>query len=203
MAWPAETPDLQAAERALRGALEGSPAPAPVVAGVASQVVRTLTDLERASLAGASLGFDGAPVRRASAMRVRVGVAFATAPPPGARADAAAVAALLGEIDDLLSEVNALAETASMDLARALGSCRAALVREAIDFSMAAQRYAPAEPAWGEVPVGLPPAGARAVDGGVQLGVLALARALPARALIALAACAAIAAVYGWSVLGH
>jgi hypothetical protein len=68
-------------------------------------------------------------------------------PPSGSNSDAAAVAALLGEIDGLLAEVNVLAGAASPELAPALGACRNALVKEAIDFSEVAQRYVPAEPA--------------------------------------------------------
>jgi hypothetical protein len=203
MAWPADTPDLQLAERALRETWDGSSEP---VADVASQVARSLSDLERAALAGAPLPFDASPVRRALAMRVRVGVAFATAPPPGSSVDASAVATLLGEIDDLLSEVNALTEGAARDQAMALGACRSALVREAIDFSAAAQRYAPAELVVEERPPaaarpGRAPARPPGVYGGA--GVLALART-PHAMVIALVACAALAVAWGWSLLvGH
>ena len=192
MAWPADAPDLQLAERALRETLEGASTP---VAGVASQVARSLSGLERAALAGAPLPFDASPVRRALAMRVRVGVAFATAPPPGSSVDAAAVARLLGEIDDLLSEVNALTETAATELATALGACRSALVKEAIDFSEAAQRYTPAELTVDEGP--LPRAGPGAAGAYGGAGVLAMART-PQAVVIALVACAALAVAWGW-----
>jgi hypothetical protein len=195
MAWPADTPDLQLAERALRETSEGASTP---VAGVASQVARSLSALERAALAGAPLPFDASPVRRALAMRVRVGVAFATAPPPGSSVDAAAVAMLLGEIDDLLSEVNALAESAEKERATALRACRSALVREAIDFSAAAQRYAPAELVVEEGP--LPAVRPRAADASGGAGVLAMVRT-PQAMVIALAACAALAVAWGWSLL--
>jgi hypothetical protein len=203
MAWPADTPDLQRAERALREAWDGASEP---IADVASQVARSLSDLERAALAGAPLPFDAAPVRRALAMRVRVGVAFATAPPPGSSVDGSAVATLLREIDDLLSDVNALAEGAATEQATALGACRSALVREAIDFSEAAQRYTPAALVVEEEP--LPAARLRPARAGPPgayggAGVLALART-PQAMVIALVACAALAVAWGWSLLvGH
>jgi hypothetical protein len=141
-AWPAGIPGLDVAERALRSALDASAPPDPAIGGVATRVAGELSEIEGKALRGAPLQVDSSPLRRAAAMRVRVGAALASAPPPGARADGDAVAALLAEIDDLLSDVNAVAASGSMELAAALAACRGALVKEAIDFSEVAQRYA-------------------------------------------------------------
>lgn len=143
--WPANAPDLEVSERALLAAVDGAAPPIPELAGVAAQVAAALSDIERAALLGASPGFDATPIRRAAAMRVRVGFAFASAPPAGSNSDSAAVAAFLGEIDELLSEVNALAVNVPEELVPALGACRNALVKEAIDFSEVAQRYVPVD----------------------------------------------------------
>lgn len=140
-AWPGNAPDLELAERALLAEVTGAVAPVPTIAGVAARVAGALSDLEKVSLARAPLEIDTAPVRRAAAMRVRVGVAIATAPPAGATADSDAVAALLAEIDELLFEVNALAASAPPLLVAALGRCRSVLVKEAIDFSEVAHHY--------------------------------------------------------------
>lgn len=139
--WPANAPTLGIAEEALLAGLDRTPPPFPAFGAVALQVADALSDLEVKALARAPLQIDGGPIRRAASMRVRVGVAFATAPPRGASSDSASVAALLAEIDDLLAEVNALASDAPPELAPALGGCRNALVKEAIDFSEVAQRY--------------------------------------------------------------
>lgn len=143
--WPSNAPDLELAERALLAAIDGAAPPVPELAAVAGQVAGALSELERAALLGAQLELDAGALRRSAAMRVRVGFAFAAAPPPGSDSDSAAVAAFLGEIDALLSEVSALAANAPAEFAPALGACRNALVKEAIDFSETAQRYVPVE----------------------------------------------------------
>jgi hypothetical protein len=84
------------------------------------------------------------PIRRAAVMRLQVAHALADRPPPGSNVDQGALSAMLGEIDGLLSEVAALAAAASPDLQPSLESVRNALVKEAIDFSEAAQQIAPA-----------------------------------------------------------
>jgi hypothetical protein len=127
--------------------MDGTPPPYPALGAVATQVAGALSAIEEKALARAPLEVDGTPIRRAAAMRVRVGFAFASAPPRGSSSDPDAVATLLGEIDELLSEVNGLAASSSLELAPALGACRNALVKEAIDFSEVAQRYVAAEPA--------------------------------------------------------
>lgn len=143
--WPGNAPGMELSEQVLLAALEGAEPPVPELAEVAAQVAAVLSEIERAALLGASPGFDATPIRMSAAMRVRVGFAFASAPPPGSNSDSAAVAAFLGEIDALLAEVNALAADAPEELAPALGGCRNALVKEAIDFSEVAQRYVPVE----------------------------------------------------------
>jgi hypothetical protein len=140
-AWPGNAPDLELAERALLAELTGAVPPVPAIAGVAAKVAGALSDLEKVSLSRAPLEIDASPVRRAAAMRVRVGVAIATAPPAGTAADPDAVAALLAEIDELLFEVNDLAVSAPPLLVAALSRCRSVLVKEAIDFSEVAHRY--------------------------------------------------------------
>jgi hypothetical protein len=144
-AWPANAPSLEVAEEALLAAVDSMPPPYPELANVAAQVAAAISELEVKALGGQRLAIDGAPIRRAAAMRVRVGYAFATAPPVGSHSDSGAVAALLGEIDGLLSEVSDLAADASAEVAPTLGACRNALVKEAIDFSEAAQRYVAVE----------------------------------------------------------
>jgi hypothetical protein len=121
--------------------MDGTPAPFPALGPIATRVAAMLSDLEVKAIAGARLEFDAAPLRRAAAMRVRVGFALASVPPRGSAAEPTAVAALLGEIDDILSEVNALADNAPAERGAALGAARNALVKEAIDFSEVAQRF--------------------------------------------------------------
>ena len=109
---------------------------------------RKVSELERAVLAGEPQPVDGAPIRRAAVMRVRVAVALATAPPAGTAVDEGAVSALLADIDALLSEVNTVTLGAPPELQASLESIRNSLVKEAIDLSEVAQRLAgPAEAA--------------------------------------------------------
>jgi hypothetical protein len=139
--WPSNAPSLEISEEALLAGMDLTPPPFPALGAIAIQVAGALSDLEVKAIARAKLEFDGTPLRRAAAMRVRVGFALATAPPRGSTADPTAVATLLGEIDEILSEVNALAESAPAERAVGLGASRNALVKEAIDFSEVAQRY--------------------------------------------------------------
>jgi len=143
-AWPAGGPTSDEAETALASALAGAGAPSSPLGAVASQVSAALSDLERAALQGAPIPLDAAIFRRAAGMRVRVAAALATVPPSGGPVDAAALSALLGEIDALLSTVAAAAKEAPQRLMPSLEAVRNALVKEAIDFSEAAQRVAPA-----------------------------------------------------------
>jgi hypothetical protein len=143
--WPANVPSAADAAAALARALAGRIDPPGTRFGAVGDVVAHLTELERSVLSGAPQPFDLEPVRRAAVTRVRVAVALATAPAPGGAVDTAAIPALLGEIDALLSDVGALAASAPPELGPALDVVRTALVKEAIDFSEAAHRAQPAE----------------------------------------------------------
>jgi hypothetical protein len=136
-AWPAAVPAPAEAAAALARALAGDGAPpgAPLAAAVAA-----LTGLERSVLVGEPQPIDTEPVRRAAALRVRVAVALAAAPPEGGEVDAAAVSALLGEVDALLSDLCTLGEDAPADLQASLGAVRDACVQAAVALSAAARR---------------------------------------------------------------
>ncbi|BDG04349.1 hypothetical protein [Anaeromyxobacter oryzae] len=149
--WPASAPGSAEAEAALVAALTGG-AEVAGLGAVAAHVASALSDLEREILAGGRPPVDAEAIRRAAVMRVRVGAALASVPPRGSRVDAGAVHAFLGEIDALLSAVAALAGTAPEALHPSLEAVRNALVKEAIDFSEAAQRIAPAAPVAQEAP---------------------------------------------------
>jgi hypothetical protein len=139
-AWPASVLAPMEAANALREALSGAtPDPGSPLAFVAG-VVANLSDLERGVLSGAPQPIDPEPIREAALMQVRVASALATAPSAGAPVDAAAVSALLADIDALLSRVSALAEGAPERTQLQLDVVRNALVCEAIDFSEAVQR---------------------------------------------------------------
>jgi hypothetical protein len=141
-AWPASILGTAEAEEALRVAVASGAAPEGSVA--IADVLASLSDVERAVLSGEPQPVDAEPIRRAAVMRVRVASALATAPQAGEEVDAAALSALIGEIDGLLTQVSGLAESAPEDLQPSLEAVRNALVREAIDFSEAAQRNSPA-----------------------------------------------------------
>jgi hypothetical protein len=142
-AWPASIPEPAEAASALRAALAGSGRQGSPLAGL-DEVLASLADVELAVLAGEPLPIEPEPIRQAAVTRVRVAAALATVPAAGEPVDAAAVSALLAEIDGLLSRVNELASGAPEDLQPSLEAVRNALVREAIDFSEAAQRASPA-----------------------------------------------------------
>jgi hypothetical protein len=112
---------------------------------VVEAVVAGLSPLERDVLSGAATPPGADTVRKAALMRLRVAAALAAAPAPGTPVDAGAVSAILAEIDGLLSEVGALVHTATPEEQGSLEAMRNALVKEAIDFSEAAQRLAPGE----------------------------------------------------------
>jgi hypothetical protein len=156
-AWPAGVPGPAQAAAALREALAGA---AETAGSIAAQVAAGLSDLERAVVAGELQPFDDAPISDASAMRVRVAAALATAPKRGEPIDAAAVSALLGDFDALLSRVNETAEAAPDGARASIESIRDDLVRLAIRFS---QRAAPAEPEPAPAPAAAPPPRTRIV----------------------------------------
>jgi hypothetical protein len=142
-AWPASIPAPAEAASALRQALSGAGPEGAPIPGI-DEVVASLADVELAVLAGEPLPLDPEPIRRAAVTRVRVAAALATAPGGGEPVDAAAVSALLAEIDGVLSQVSDVASGAPEDLQPSLEAVRNALVGEAIDFSEAAQRASPA-----------------------------------------------------------
>jgi hypothetical protein len=159
LVWPADVPGVADCEAAIARGLAGRTDPPGTVFGAVPEVLANLTALEREVLSGAPQPVDDGPIRRAAVMRVRVAIALATAPAAGSGADAAAVPALLGEIDGLLSEVGALGASAPPELQPALDLIRNALVKEAIDFSEAAHRAQPAERAAEEAPAAAAPRG--------------------------------------------
>jgi len=139
MPWPANVPGREESGVALALALSGEALPPGSPLAAAAAVVASLSDIERAAISGSPLPLDAGPIRRAAVMRVRVAAALATAPAPGGEVDAAEVSAFLVEIDGLLEEVNALAAGATAEMQASLEAVRHALVKEAIDFSEAAQ----------------------------------------------------------------
>ncbi|MGC3997872.1 MAG: hypothetical protein QM767_10420 [Anaeromyxobacter sp.] len=154
LAWPAGVADAAEADDAIYRAIRGLRGPPSPLQATADVVAAGLSEVERSALLGKPLPFDAAPVHDAAVVRLRVAAALAGAPAPGSPVDGAAVQALLAEIDGLLSKVNALHAAATSDVQPGLGLLRNALVREAIDFSEAAQRItqpeaAPAGPASG------------------------------------------------------
>jgi hypothetical protein len=143
-AWPGGGPSPDEAEAALSAALAGFGDRGSPLGAVASQVATALSDLERSAIEGAPVPLDAELFRGAAGMRVRVAAALATLPPSGSDIDATALSTMLGEMDKLLSSVATLAKDASPDLMSSLEAVRNGLVKEAIDFSEAAQRLAPA-----------------------------------------------------------
>jgi hypothetical protein len=128
-----------------------------------------------------------------------VAVALATAPAPGGAVDQGAVSAFLADIDALLSDVNALASEAPPEVQASLEAMRNALVKEAIDFSEAVQRAAPAEALPQPAPAARrAPPGVRVVSVATQ-GEIDLAQAeakRQRRAYVLLGVVAVIAAIY-------
>jgi len=143
--WPSGLSTPAQAEDALQRALRETTDPGRPLHALALRTLESLSDLERAVLAGEPQPLDPAPIRKAAVMRLRVAEALASAPPQGSTVDAAALSAMMGEIDGLLAEVAPLLAAAPPELAPALESIRNALVAEAIDFSEAASRASAAK----------------------------------------------------------
>lgn len=143
--WPTAVPGPVEAADALGRGLAGKLDPPGTPFGSVKDVLGSLSEIERAVLSGVPQPVDTEAIRRAAVMRVRVACALATAPAAAGAVDTGAVSALLAEIDALLADVNTLAQGAPPDLQSSLEAVRNALVREAIDFSEAAQRAAPVE----------------------------------------------------------
>jgi hypothetical protein len=135
-AWPASGPSAVEAEAMLRESLAGAGELSPHRA-VVQQAIAGLSELEREVFTGGAPGFDAEPIRHAAVLRLRVALALATRPPPGASVDGAAVAELLSEIDALLGAVKGLLAAAPPQVQASLEAIRNALVKEAVDFSEA------------------------------------------------------------------
>ena len=149
-AWPSGGLAFADAESALVRGLEGAFQGDSTLRTVTEGVMGTLTALEFAVVSGDAVPVDPEPVKRAALMRLRVAFALAERPAPGSAVDQAALSTMLGEIDALLSQVNALSQGAAPDVLPSVEALRNALVKEAIDFSEAAQQIAPVEPVLGE-----------------------------------------------------
>jgi hypothetical protein len=114
---------------------------------VVQQAIAGLSELEREVFTGGAPGLDAAPIRHAAVLRLRVALALATRPPPGASVDGAAVAELLSEIDALLGAVKGLLAAAPPEVQASLEAIRNALVKEAVDFSEASHELGLADSA--------------------------------------------------------
>ncbi len=146
-AWPGNVPRPVEAAGAIGRGLEGEFDPPGTPLAAVAGILGGLSPFEKAVLADEPQPVDSEPIRRAVVTRVRVAVALATAPqgPGGSPVDAAAVSALLSDIDALLAEVNALVASAPAAVQPSLEQVRNALVKEAIDFSEVAHRAVPPE----------------------------------------------------------
>jgi hypothetical protein len=138
--WPASVTSAAQAEDALKRALQGKADRSLPLHALALKTLETLSDLEKGVLAGEPQPVDAAPIRKSVIIRLRVADGLASVPPTGGKVDAAALSAILGEIDQLLAEVAPLLGSAPAELAPALEAIRNTLVSEAIDFSEAAAR---------------------------------------------------------------
>jgi hypothetical protein len=138
-AWPANGPSAGEAEAMLRDALAGAGGLSTHRA-VVEQAIAGLSVLEREVFLGGAPAIDAGPIRHAAVLRLRVAVALATRPPPGAAVDGAAVAELLSEIDRLLGAVKGLLDAAPLEAQASLEAIRNALVKEAVDFSEASHQ---------------------------------------------------------------
>ena len=199
-AWPAGGLSFADAEAALARGIEGSFSGDSALRTVTEAVVSTLTALEFAVVSGDAVPVDPEPVRRSALMRLRVASVLSNRPAPGSAVDQAALSTMLGEIDALLSQVNALAQGAPPDVLPSVEALRNALVKEAIDFSEAAQQTAPVDTVGAEALPGA--AVTRRVPQARLLSVTAAPDRADARtrSLVVLLAVAAIGAggFHGW-----
>ncbi|MFT3914362.1 MAG: hypothetical protein QM704_09665 [Anaeromyxobacteraceae bacterium] len=145
-AWPAGGLTSAEAQKQLGEGLAGRLPSDAKLRPTLETVLSNLSALEANVLTGQPVAVKPEPLRRAAVMRLRVAHALAGRPPPGSPVDQAALSTMLGEIDALLSDVNALLPEAPDDVVPSLEAVRNALVKEAIDFSEAAQDSAPAQP---------------------------------------------------------
>jgi hypothetical protein len=142
--WPGTVLSAADGLSIVRRALSGL-RPETALRAVTESVVRALSTAEKAAALGHSLPFEASSVRRAVGLRWQVAAAVATLPPVGSPIDGAAVQGILGGIDEVLSELMALADEAAPEALRAIEAVRHDLVREAIDLTEALQQVAPPE----------------------------------------------------------
>ncbi|HEU4384609.1 MAG TPA: hypothetical protein VFR85_14065 [Anaeromyxobacteraceae bacterium] len=144
-AWPGTLLASRDAEGILAGAVAGYwPEKADLKAHT-ERAVAELSPLERDAVGGRPVPADPASVCRAAALRWQVSAALATAPPPGSPVDAAAVRAILAEIDVVLAQLKAASQGAPAGALAALDQLRGSLVAKAVDLTETVQRIAPQE----------------------------------------------------------
>ena len=129
---PAPIPTLTvvsaaAAEALLASALRGAPDSGPA-ARTAARVASALSPDERAALTGGPVAHNPALLRTTAGLRLRLELALATVPAPGAPFDGPAAQVLLGEVDAALSQVKAAVDAAEPALAASLHPIRLALM---------------------------------------------------------------------------
>lgn len=143
--WPGTVLASCDAEGLLAGALAGFWPERADLKAHTERVVAELSPLERDAIAGRPVPADPAPVSRAAALRWQVSAALSTAPPPGSPVDAAAVRAILAEIDAVLADLKQASQGAPAEALPGLDQLRRALVAEAVDLTEAVHRIAPQE----------------------------------------------------------
>ncbi len=143
--WPGTVLSSRDAEGLLAGALAGFWPERPDLKGHTERIAAELSPLERDAIAGRPVPADPAPVCRAAARRWQVSAALATVPPPGSPVDAAAVRAILAEIDAVLAELKQVSQGAPAEAVPGLDRLRRDLVAKAVDLTEAVHRIAPQE----------------------------------------------------------
>lgn len=143
--WPGTVLASRDAEGLLAGALAGFWPERADLEAHTERVVAELSPLERDAIAGRPVPADPAPVSRAAALRWQVSAALSTAPPQGSPVDAAAVRAILAEIDAVLADLKQASQGAPAEALPGLDQLRRALVAEAVDLTEAVHRIAPQE----------------------------------------------------------
>ena len=143
--WPGTVLASRDAEGLLAGALAGFWPERADLKAHTERVLAELSPLERDAIAGRPVPADPAPVSRAAALRWQVSAALSPAPPPGSPVDAAAVRAILAEIDAVLADLKQASQGAPAEALPGLDQLRRALVAEAVDLTEAVHRIAPQE----------------------------------------------------------
>jgi len=194
--WPTNVLEGADAEWLLLAAVTGAASAPGPQRDTANKVAKGLTELERGVLLGGDVPVDGALVRRACGLRLRVALALASIPEPGTAIDGAAVQGMLAELDQALTELKAAGEGRPPEVLPALETLRSALVHEAIDLTEAVQRLAPAGVAAAPAEVRTAPAQPAARVLSVRKEEEAVRHPLPVGWMVALAIAAVAAAGY-------